>query len=116
MYRNRKLAVFPVFVRIPHQLDKDKGHEQGREEVKGGILIGSNAEVGAFLPSRLCQVDFIVASDLADEPVLEYLKPGSQTDDDAAAHRIGGLLEDVVRCLGRVRYREQVKQAVQFLL
>ena len=44
-----------------HQLDEHEGHEQGGEEVKGGILIRGNAEIGALLITRLRQADLVVA-------------------------------------------------------
>ena len=65
---------------------------------------------------RLCQADLIVAGDLPDQFVLEHLQPCAQPDDDAAAHRVGRLPEDVVGGLCRVGDREQVEEAVQFLL
>ena len=116
MYRYREPSAVPVFVRIAYQLDEHEGHEQGGEEVKGGILIRGNAEIGALLIARLRQAYLVVAGNLPDQFVLEYLQPCAKPDDDAAAHRVGRLLEDVIGRLCRVGDREQVKEAVKLLL
>ena len=54
-----------------------------------------------------------MAGDLADHPVLEYLQPGPQPDDDAATHGIGCLFENVVGRLCRVGDGEQVKKIIK---
>ncbi len=115
MYRNGQLPAVPVFVRVSHQLDEHEGHEQGGEEVKDRILIRGNAEIGTFLVARLRQADLVAAGDLPDQLILEYLQPCAKPDDDAAAHRVGRLLEDVIGCLCRVGDRKQVEKAVQLL-
>ena len=112
MYRNGQLPAVSVFVRVSHQLDEHEGHEQGGEEVKGGILIRGNAEIGTLLVARLRQADLVVAGDLPDQLVLEYLQPCAKPYDDAAAHRVGRLLEDVIGRLCRVGDRKQVEKAV----
>ena len=53
---------------------------------------------------------------MPDQLILEYLQPCAKSDDDAAAHRVGCLFEDVIGRLCRMGDREQVKEAVQFLL
>ena len=115
MHRHREPPAFPVPVRVAHQLDEHEGHEQGGEEVEGGVLIRGDAEVRALLMARLRQADLVVAGDLPNQPVLEYLQPCPQPDDDTAAHRVGCLAEDVVGRLCRVGDREQVEEAVQLL-
>ena len=47
--------------------------------------------------------------------ILEYLKPGSKSDDYPGSHRIACLLVDAIGNLCRVAHRKQVKEAVQFL-
>ena len=49
-----------------------------------------------FLFSRQRQVDLIIGSDLADQLVLEYLKSGTESDDDAGTYRVTCLLIDAV--------------------
>ena len=56
-----------------------------------------------------------MAGDGADVRILEYLQPGAETDNDAAAHALRRLPEDAVRRSGRMPQRERVKQFVQFL-
>ena len=115
VYRDREPPALPIFIRVAHQLDEHEGHEQGGEEIESGVLVRSDAEVCALLIAWLRQADLVVAGDLPDQPVLEYLQPCPQPDDDAAAHRVGCLAEDVVGRLCRVGDREQVEEAVKLL-
>ena len=55
---------------------------------KSAVLIRSDAEVCTFFFSRQRQVDLIIGSDLADQLVLEYLKSGTESDDDAGTYRV----------------------------
>ena len=64
--------------------------------------------------SRQRQVDLIIGSDLADQLVLEYLKSGTESDDDAGTYRVTCLLIDAVGDFCRMGDRKQVKEAVQF--
>ena len=81
-------AVGTVFIRVTDQLDKREGEEQGREKIKGAVLIGCDAEIGAGLLARQLHINFIMAGDLADRPVLKHLQAAAQPNDNAAAHRI----------------------------
>ena len=56
-----------------------------------------------------------MAGDGANVRILEHLQPGTETDNDAAAHALRRLPEDAVRRSGRMPQRERVKQFVQFL-
>ena len=56
-----------------------------------------------------------MAGDGANVRILEYLQPGAETDNDAAAHALRRLAEDAVRRSGWMPQRERVKQLVQFL-
>lgn len=67
-----------------------------------------------FFFSRQRQVDLIIGSDLADQLVLEYLKSGTESDDDAGTYRVTCLLIDAVGDFCRMGDRKQVKEAVQF--
>ena len=92
MYRNRQFSIFPIGVCITDQFDKYEGHKQGRKKIKSAVLIRSDAEVCTFFFSRQRQVDLIIGSDLADQLVLEYLKSGTESDDDAGTYRVTCLL------------------------
>ena len=81
-------AVGTVFIRVTDQLDKREGQKQGRKEIKGAVLIGCDAEIGTGLLARQLHVNFIMAGDLADGPILKHLQAAAQPDDNAAAHRI----------------------------
>ena len=116
MDRDGQLPIGASLVRKSHQLDKNKGQEQRREEVEGRILVAGDAVVGAGLLARQFQIDLVTAGDVADVLVLEHLQPAPQPDDDAASDIFRGLLEDAVRGLGRVAHRQNVKQGVQLFL
>ena len=51
---------------------------------------------------------------MADQLVLEYLKSGTESDDDAGTYRVTCLLIDAVGDFCRMGDRKQVKEAVQF--
>ncbi len=93
-------------IRIPHQLDEQAGKEEGREKIKGGVLVAGDAEEGAFLFGGQLQVDLVKGSDLADQLRLEHLEPAAQAYDDAAPHRVGRLPKDVIGRFGRVPRRQ----------
>ena len=54
-----------------------------------------------------------MCGNIANVPVLEHLKPGPQTDDDAAAHIFRRLLENGVRRFGGMGHRKYVEERVQ---
>ena len=110
---NRQLAALTVLVCIPHQLNKAEGQEQACQKIKGAVLVAGNEEVGAPLLAGQFQVDLIPGGDLLDELRLEHLQPGAKADDDAAAHRVAGLLEQAVGRFGRMGGRQNIKQAIQ---
>lgn len=112
MNRNRQFSVFPMAVRVSYQLDEDEAHEQGREKIKGGILVGGNAEISAFSSSRQGQVNFVMAGHLTDQRALKNLKPGSQASDYAASDIIGCAEKQVVWSFGRMGDGQHFKHAV----
>src|SRR5699024_11342778 len=74
-------TLFRSLVRVPHQADKNKGEEQGREKIKGAVLVTGDAIIGAPLLVGQFQIDLAVAGDVADVAVLENLQPGTQSED-----------------------------------
>ena len=110
---NRQLAALTVLVCISHQLDKAEGQEQACQKIKGAVLVAGNEEVGAPLLAGQFQVNLIPGGDLLDQLRLEHLQPGAKADDDAAAHRVAGLLEQAVGGFGRMGGRQNIKQAIQ---
>ena len=81
-------AVGTILVRVANQLDKRERQKQGRKEIKGAVLIGCDAEIGTGLLARQLHVNFIMAGDLADGPILKHLQAAAQPNDNAATHRI----------------------------
>ena len=81
LHWDRELATHPMFIRIPDELDKNKAHEHGREEIKGTVLIAGDTEIGTFFIAWPRQIDLVVAGDLADQFILKYLQPGMQPSD-----------------------------------
>ena len=116
MDRDRQLPTRALLVRVPHQADKNKGEEQGREKIKGAVLVAGDAIIGAPLLAGQFQIDLAVAGDVADVAVLENLQPGTQCNDDAAANALGRLSVYAERRLGRVVHRQDVEHAVQIFL
>ena len=116
MNGNRQPAVSTVFIRITDQLDKCEGQKQGREKIKGTVLIGCDAEISTGLLARQLHINFIMAGDLTDGPVLKHLQAAAQPDDNAAAHRIRGLAEQRVGRSGGMAGRQHGKEVIQFLL
>ena len=115
MNRNRQTATWTVLVGVADEFDKNERQKQRGQEIKGTVLIARDAVISARLLARQLQIDLIMAGDGADVRILEYLQPGAETDNDAAAHALRRLAEDAVRRSGRMPQRERVKQFVQLL-
>ena len=109
-------AVSTVFIRITDELDKRERQKQGREEIKGAVLIGCDAEIGAGLLARQLHINFIMAGDLTDGPVLKHLQAAAQPDDNAAAHCIRGLAEQRIGRSGGMAGRQHGKEVIQLFL
>ena len=115
MNRNRKRPTRAMFVRIANQADKHEGKKQRGKKVKCAVLIACNAVIRAWLLSREFQIDLVVGCDVANIPVLENLQSGAEPDDNAAAHTLRRLLENVVGCFGGVREGKNIKERLQIL-
>ena len=112
---NRECAVRTLLVGIAYQLDEHKGQKQGRKEVKRTVLVAGDAVIGAGLFARKFQINFIMAGDLLNLPVLKDLKTGAEANDYATTHILSGLLEDAVGCLGRMLHWQDIENSVKFL-
>ena len=95
MYRNRQPSIFPMAVCKADKFYKYKTHKQGREKIKSRILIGGYTEISTFFVAWACQVYFVITGYLTKLFILEYLQPGTQADNDAAADGIGGLFKNI---------------------
>lgn len=62
MNRDRKHPAGTMLIRITNQTDKHEGKEQGREKIKGAVLIAGNAVIRARLLSRQLQIDLVTLS------------------------------------------------------
>ena len=86
MNRDRKHPAGTMLIRITNQTDKHEGKEQGREKIKGAVLVAGNAVIRARLLSRQLQIDLVIGRDAANIFILENLQSGAETNDDTAAH------------------------------